>query len=83
MIDVLHIVRHRADDAALDQARRGGQAHALLLLGDAVASCPPAGVRCFHSQADAAARGVRPPGEGLADAAVLDLIFSAHRVVSW
>ena len=86
MSATLHLIR-RAGDRLAAEAARAEAAHAegtiVVLLEEAVAEAPPAGLRAFALEADAHARDVRPQAEPLSDAALVELIVSAAKVVCW
>jgi hypothetical protein len=83
VIELLHLVRRSADELPLQVAHCGGDGHAVLLLGDGVCQRQPPGLRVFSAARCARERGVPPPGEALEDAAIVELLLHARRVISW
>jgi hypothetical protein len=81
--DVLHVVRRGADCFPLRLCQRGGERHAVLLIGEGVYNRPALGVHTFFALACARARGVEPAGEALADTEIIALLARSRRVIAW
>jgi hypothetical protein len=83
-ISVLHVIRRRDDHGALAVAELGGAAHAVLLVGDAVAKLQAPAVRTYAASACARARGVvKPVGEPVDDDQIVALFAAAQRIIGW
>jgi hypothetical protein len=78
---IVHLVRRGADCYPLRIAQRGH--HAVLLLGDGVFNEPLEGLTIYSSAACARERNLAPPGTALDDAAIIELIGRAEKVVAW
>jgi len=78
---IVHLIRRGADCYPLRIAQRGK--HAVLLVSDGVFNEPLEDLTIYSSAACARERNVDPPGTALEDAAIIDLIGRAEKVIAW